>query len=85
MNWETFLEAYHTHIFIWLGIAVIAILLENLIKKHVIGLWFAVSAGFSLLLALMHLKFTIQFIAFFVISVIFILINELYFKKTNKG
>ena len=85
MDLENFLENYHMHIFIWLGIAIIAILLENLIKKHVIGLWFAVSAGFSLLLALMHLKFTIQFIAFFVISVIFILINELYFKKVNKG
>ena len=85
MELETFFEAYHTHIFIWLGVALLAILLETLIKKHVIGLWFAISAGFSLLLALLHLKFTIQFIAFFVISVIFILINELYFKKASKG
>ncbi|MCH5171898.1 MAG: hypothetical protein J1F31_03600 [Erysipelotrichales bacterium] len=85
MEIKTFLEAYHTHIFIWLGLAFLAIILETFVRKHVIGLWFAVSAAFSMLLALMHLKFTIQFIAFFVVSVIFILIDELYFKKISKG
>ncbi len=82
---DNFLQAYHTHIFIWTGITIIAILLESLIKGKPISLWFAVGSIFSLTLALLHITFTIQFIAFFVISIILIILNEFYFMKQKQG
>lgn len=79
-----FITEYHTHIFIWLGIFIFTIIVEAIFKKQLVAIWFSLSAGVSLLFALLKLKFAIQFIAFFVIAIILILLNEFYFKK-RKG
>lgn len=77
-----FIENYHIHIYIWIGLIVVTILLE-LFSKKLVGLWFAVGSILGLLLALVRAYFTIQFISFLVVSIGFIIINEVYFKKCN--
>ncbi len=82
MTLETFNVAYHTHIFIWLGIFIITLLLECLSKKAV-ALWFSIAAIAGLLIAMLRIEFKVQFIAFLIISIIMIVINECYFQKLN--
>lgn len=82
MTLETFNVAYHMHIFIWLGIFIITLLLECLSKKTV-ALWFSVAAIAGLLIAMLRIEFKVQFIAFLIISIIMIVINECYFQKLN--
>lgn len=79
-----FITDYHTHIFIWLAMFLLTIILEAILKKHLVGIWFSLGAGVGLLLSLLKIEFTIQFIAFFVVSIILILINEFYFKKKKE-
>lgn len=79
---EAFNISYHMHIFIWLGIFVITLLLECLSKKTV-ALWFSVAAIASLLIAMLRIEFKVQFIAFLIISIILIIINECYFQKLD--
>lgn len=81
---EGFITEYHYHILIWLGILLITLLLEVFSKKT-IALWFSVASIVGLLMAALKLAFTVQFVAFIIISVGLILINEFYFmKKDNK-
>ncbi len=81
---EGFINEYHYHILIWLGILLITLLLE-LFSKKTIALWFSVAAIVGILFAALKLAFTIQFVAFIIISVGLLLINEFYFmKKINK-
>lgn len=79
---EAFNISYHTHIFIWLGIFIISLLLECLSKKTV-ALWFSVAAIAGLLIAMLRIEFKVQFIAFLIISIILIVINECYFQKLD--
>lgn len=81
---EGFINEYHYHILIWLGILLITLLLE-IFSKKTIALWFSVASIASLLMAALKLEFTIQFVAFIIISIGLLLINEFYFmKKDNK-
>jgi len=82
MMLEAFNISYHTHIFIWLGIFIISLLLECLSKKTV-ALWFSVAAIAGLLIAMLRIEFKVQFIAFLIISIILIVINECYFQKLD--
>ena len=82
MMLEAFNISYHTHIFIWLGIFIISLLLECLSKKTV-ALWFSVAAIAGLLIAMLRIEFKVQFIAFLIISIIMIVINECYFQKLD--
>ena len=79
---EAFNISYHTHIFIWLGIFIISLLLECLSKKTV-ALWFSVAAIAGLLIAMLRIEFKVQFIAFLIISIILIVVNECYFQKLD--
>lgn len=79
---EAFNISYHMHIFIWLGIFVITLLLECL-SKQTVALWFSVSAIAGLLIAMLRIEFKVQFIAFLIISIILIVINEGYFQKLD--
>ena len=79
---EAFNISYHTHIFIWLGIFIISLLLECLSKKTV-ALWFSVAAIAGLLIAMLRIEFKVQFITFLIISIILIVINECYFQKLD--
>ena len=72
----------YTHIFIWLGIFIISLLLECLSKKTV-ALWFSVAAIAGLLIAMLRIEFKVQFIAFLIISIILIVVNECYFQKLD--
>jgi len=81
---EGFINEYHYHILIWLGILLITLLLEVFSKKT-IALWFSVASIVGLLFAALKLAFTIQFVAFIIISIGLLLINEFYFmEKVNK-
>ncbi len=82
MMLEAFNISYHTHIFIWLGIFIISLLLECLSKKTV-ALWFSVAAIAGLLIAMLRIEFKVQFIAFLIISIILIVVNECYFQKLD--
>lgn len=83
MSLETFATSYHTHIFLWLGIFILTLLLECFSKKT-ISLWFSVASIAGLLIAALRIEFKFQFIAFLVISIIFIIINECYFQKIDE-
>ena len=79
---EVFNVSYHTHIFIWLGIFIVTLLLECLSKKT-IALWFSISAIIALLIAMLRIEFKVQFIAFLIVSIILLIINECYFQKLD--
>lgn len=79
---EAFNVSYHTHIFIWLGIFIVTLLLECLSKKTV-ALWFSVSAIIALLIAMLRIEFKVQFIAFLIVSIVLLIINECYFQKMD--
>ena len=83
MMLEAFNISYHTHIFIWLGIFIISLLLECLSKKTV-ALWFSVAAIAGLLIAMLRIEFKVQFIAFLIISIILIIISIIYQLRTTK-
>ena len=82
MMLEAFNISYHMHIFIWLGIFVITLLLECL-SKQTVALWFSVATIAGLLIAMLRIEFKVQFIAFLIISIILIVINECYFQKLD--
>ena len=82
MMLEAFNISYHMHIFIWLGIFVITLLLECL-SKQTVALWFSVAAIAGLLIAMLRIEFKVQFIAFLIISIILTVINECYFQKLD--
>lgn len=76
---------YHTHILIWLIVIAIVVIIEATLKKHLIGLWFAIGGIVGLLFALLQLNFIVQLVGFLVISIVFTIINELYFRKKNNN
>ncbi|MCI9041510.1 NfeD family protein [Dubosiella newyorkensis] len=61
-------------VWIWLGIALVALVLEILTPSALVSIWFCVGALIGALLALCKTSFEIQIVGFFIVSIVSMLV-----------